>query len=134
MSGKVLGSSAAFVSFLSPCHEWRQVILWDKVVESTDEAHLFEEDMTIKYGLIDEVCDQIMFSFSVTSIGRSIIQVVSELFTDHLVTSSTPALLITFVFLLMLLPLLPGSRPKERFCNPDAVLGPHALDRNPFHA
>lgn len=33
------------------------MILWDKVVETTDEAHLFEEDMTIKYGLIDEVCN-----------------------------------------------------------------------------
>lgn len=35
---------------------WRsQVILWDKVIESADEAHLIEEDVTIKYSLIDEV-------------------------------------------------------------------------------
>lgn len=32
-----------------------QVILWDKVVESAEEAHLIEKDMTVKYGLIDEV-------------------------------------------------------------------------------
>lgn len=32
-----------------------QVILWDKVVESAEEAHLLERDMTVKYGLIDEV-------------------------------------------------------------------------------
>ncbi|CAM9671622.1 unnamed protein product, partial [Laminaria digitata] len=31
-----------------------QVILWDKVVESAEEAHLIEQDMTVKYGLIDE--------------------------------------------------------------------------------
>lgn len=32
-----------------------QVILWDKIVESAEEAHLLERDMTVKYGLIDEV-------------------------------------------------------------------------------
>lgn len=32
-----------------------QVILWDKVVKSAEEAHLIEKDMTVKYGLIDEV-------------------------------------------------------------------------------
>lgn len=29
--------------------------MWDKVVESAEEAHLMEKDMTVKYGLIDEV-------------------------------------------------------------------------------
>lgn len=29
--------------------------MWDKVVKSAEEAHLMEKDMTVKYGLIDEV-------------------------------------------------------------------------------
>lgn len=33
----------------------QQVILWDKIVESAEGAHLLEQDMTVKYGLIDEV-------------------------------------------------------------------------------
>lgn len=33
----------------------RQVILWDKVIESADQAHIVEEDVTIKYSFIDEV-------------------------------------------------------------------------------
>lgn len=32
-----------------------QVILWDKIVENAEQAHLLERDMTVKYGLIDEV-------------------------------------------------------------------------------
>lgn len=32
-----------------------QVILWDKVVESAEQAHLVEHDATVKYALIDEV-------------------------------------------------------------------------------
>lgn len=39
---------------LRPCF-LGQVILWDKVVKSAEEAHLMEKDMTVKYGLIDEV-------------------------------------------------------------------------------
>lgn len=34
---------------------YRQVILWDKIVESAEDAHLLQHDMTVKYGLIDEV-------------------------------------------------------------------------------
>lgn len=35
-------------------NSFNQVILWDKVVKSAEEAHLMEKDMTVKYGLIDE--------------------------------------------------------------------------------
>lgn len=90
------------------------MILWDKVVESTDEAHLFEEDMTIKYGLIDEVCDQIVFSSSVTSTGRSIVQVVSALLTGLILLTVPPSHevnacpVIIICILLMLLP--PAAR------------------------
>lgn len=44
--------SVTFVHTLFFAH---QVILWDKIVESAEEAHLLERDMTVKYGLIDEV-------------------------------------------------------------------------------
>ncbi|CAM9745638.1 unnamed protein product, partial [Hapterophycus canaliculatus] len=35
-------------------HGRGQVILWDKIVESAEDAHLLQRDMTVKYGLIDE--------------------------------------------------------------------------------
>ncbi|CAM9158760.1 unnamed protein product, partial [Ectocarpus sp. 4 AP-2014] len=46
----------AFVvaEYETPTNPVNQVILWDKIVESAEEAHLLQHDMTVKYGLIDE--------------------------------------------------------------------------------